>query len=135
MDAGSVVLALILKLVRENDLAEEAWQNEAMQGLYESLANIITTYEIHGNGSEADSRAAAAAQQNQDAQASPVSSKQWATIAMDLVPSFKLGQASKEEVNSLLSSLTQVLAKYNDRPDVQATADGKDSENKKALTR
>jgi hypothetical protein len=83
--------------------------------LFDSLMQIVTTYEVHGEGTDSDSRVASAAFQNQDAQAEPVNSRQWAGIAKDLVPGFQIGTPC----DSVMGMLTTVLSKYNDRADVQ----------------
>lgn len=103
--------------------------------MVDSLNTIITTYEIHGGGTEADSRIASAAAQNADAQAQPVSSMQWARIALDTVGygTEKIGKFTPAEGQAVLSSLGSLLAKYNERPDVAATADNLDKPAAKRL--
>ena len=117
-------MAVLLKLMREDVFSAEAWQQEMAAGLLESLNGIITTYEVHGTGSETESRIASVANQNMDAEAAPVSSLQWAKIALELSPfSFSVGSATKEDVNQVLEGLRSVLDKYNDRTEVQASVD------------
>lgn len=118
------MFAMILKEMRtvNMDTITEEWKEESFVGLVDSLSNILTTYEVHGQGSEADSRCASAAMQNQDAQAEPVHSLAWARIASDMMPSFVPGTSSKAEVDELLRMLSSMIAKYNDRPEVQASA-------------
>lgn len=125
-------MAVLLKLMREEVFSAEAWQTELVVGLVESLHSIITTYEMHGTGSETESRIASVASQNQDAEAAPVSSLQWAKIALELCPfPLTVGNASKEEVAQVLEGLRMVLDKYNDRPEVQASADTATTDTKK----
>lgn len=125
-------MAVLLKLMREEVFSDEAWQTELVVGLVESLHSVITTYEVHGTGSETESRIASVASQNMDAEATPVSSLQWAKIALELCPfPLTVGNASKEEVAKVLEGLRTVLDKYNDRPEVQASADTITTETKK----
>lgn len=124
-------MSMLLKIVHDGTFAKEEFECDAVSGLYDSLMSIATTYEIHGSGSEMESRAAAAAAQNQDAQASPVGAKDWAQMILDMNPNFAIGSSTKEEVSSLMASLASIVASYNDRPDVQATADGCQATGKK----
>lgn len=92
-------------------------------GLIDSLNAIITTFEIHGT--EADSRIASAAAQNSDAQAQPVSSQQWARIALDTAgyDVEQVGKLSSADGAAVLEKLGSMLSKYNERPEVIATTD------------
>jgi hypothetical protein len=118
--AGALVMMLMMNLAGQGDDLE-MFLEEGAQAVFHSMNDILTTYEIHGPGSAADSYAAAAARQNSDAMAAPVSSKQWASMAKALNPGFEVGKCTDEEAATAMSQLAGMLQKYNDRPDVQAS--------------
>ena len=95
-------MVVLMQLGMENELPAEVWKEDAVITLHESLWNVASTYEIHGGGTETDSRIASAAVQNQDAQAQPLSSRDWAVIAKDLSPGFTVGTSSKESAQQVL---------------------------------
>lgn len=92
---------------------------ESIQGIFSSMCDITSTYEVHGLGTDAEARAAAAARQNMDAKALPVSTLQWAEMILDMNPDFVIGGESAEQVSVVMANMAAMISKYNDRPDVQ----------------
>ena len=127
------VLLTMIKVSKEETNQGLNWQHESVTACFHSMMDIYTVYEPVGAGSDVDMSAAAAAQQNQDAQAQPMNSKQWAQLALSLHPEVVIGEASAEEIQKVLASMSRIVNAYNDRPDVMLTASSEmERKNKRA---
>jgi len=120
--AAMVVYLIMINLSKSDEVQAALWQADGISAVFASLHEISTSYEIVGSGSHAESLAAAAARQNQDAQAVPLSSKEWAALALAECPDFKIGTSSPSQVETLKRKLAKVLNLYNDRPDIILSA-------------
>jgi hypothetical protein len=107
---------------------------EGVAGPWPTVARDFRQIALVGCSTSVD-QAAAAAHQNQDAQAQPVNSKEWAALALGLDPGFKVGTTSAERTTQIKQKLSQLLAKYNGRPDVVTSATQLEDDEKKGKKR
>ena len=117
-----VVYLLMLNLAKSDKVPGNLWKADGIAAVFVSLHEISSSYEIVGEGTHAECLAATAARQNQDAQAAPFNSKEWASLALAESPDFKIGQSTSAQVDALKKYLNKVLGFYNDRPDIVLSA-------------
>ena len=120
--AAMVVYLIMLDLARSDEVPDDFWKADGIVAVFNSLHEISTSYEIVGNGTNAECLAAVAARQNQDAKATPLNSKEWASLALAESPEFKIGRGTPAQVEAIKKSLMKVLTLYNERPDVVLSA-------------
>lgn len=114
--AASVVWALILR--RQ---AEIPPKDPAVEDLIESLWAIPTNFELHGDGSERAALVAQAARQNQAAQTLPVNTLEWIGMVVKYAR-LSIGSPNATSKAALLRHLDQMMAAYNEHPDVESYA-------------
>ena len=84
--AAMVVYLTMLDLAKNDEVPDHLWKADGIVAVFNSLHEIGTSCEIVGNGTHAESLAAVAARQNQDAKATPLNSKEWASLALSESP-------------------------------------------------
>ena len=117
-----VVYLIMINISKFGDVPPAGWRASGIGAVFASLHEMSTAFEIVGSGTHAESLAAAAARQNQDAQATPLNSKEWAALCMAEFPEFKIGASNPNLIEVLKHNLSRVLNLYNDRPDIILSA-------------
>ena len=112
--AASVVWSLILR--RANAIPPK---DPNVEDLIESLWAIPTNFELHGDGSERAALIAQAARQNQAAQTLPVNTLEWIGMVAKFA-NLTIGGPNAASKAALLRHLDQMMAAYNELPDVEA---------------